>query len=52
MSEKIIVVSMAKNEADIIESFVRYHMTFVDGMIILDHNSDDNTACAPEKLYQ
>ena len=43
MSEKIVVVSMAKNEADIIESFVRYYMTFVDGMIIVDHNSDDDT---------
>lgn len=43
MSEKIIVVSMAKNEADIIESFVRYYMTFVDGMIIVDHNSEDDT---------
>ena len=41
--DKIIVVSMAKNEADIIESFVRYYMTFVDGMIIVDHNSDDDT---------
>ena len=35
---------MAKNEADIIESFVRYYMTFVDGMIIVDHNSDDDTS--------
>ena len=43
MSYKIILVSMAKNEADIIESFVRYYMTFVDGMIIVDHNSDDDT---------
>lgn len=43
MNNKIVVVSMAKNEADIIESFVRYYMTFVDGMIILDHNSDDDT---------
>lgn len=43
MSDKIIVVSMAKNEADIIESFVRYYMTFVDGMVIVDHNSDDDT---------
>lgn len=43
MSDKIIVVSMAKNESDIIESFVRYYMTFVDGMVIVDHNSDDDT---------
>lgn len=43
MSEKIIAVSMAKNEADIIESFVRYYMTFVDGIIVVEHNSDDDT---------
>ncbi len=52
MSNKIIVVSMAKNEADIIESFVRYYMTFVDGMIIVDHNSDDNTAKILAELQQ
>ena len=50
MSNKIIVVSMAKNEADIIESFVRYYMTFVDGMIIVDHNSDDNTGAILAEL--
>lgn len=43
MNDKIVVVSMVKNEADIIESFVRYYMTFADGMIIVDHNSDDDT---------
>ena len=43
MNNKIVVVSMVKNEADIIESFVRYYMTFADGMIIVDHNSDDDT---------
>lgn len=52
MSEKIIVVSMAKNEADIIESFVRYYMTFVDGMIIVDHNSDDDTGIILDKLKE
>ena len=52
MAKKIIVVSMAKNEADIIESFVRYYMTFVDGMIIVDHNSDDDTGKILTKLQK
>lgn len=31
------------NEADIIESFVRYHCNIFDGMIIRDNCSSDNT---------
>jgi len=34
---------MVKNEADIIESFVRYNINIFDGMIILDNGSTDNT---------
>lgn len=34
---------MVKNEADIIESFVRYHCNIFDGMIIKDNYSSDNT---------
>ena len=34
---------MVKNEADIIESFVRYNLNILDGMIILDNCSSDNT---------
>ncbi|MGB7968230.1 MAG: glycosyltransferase family 2 protein [Methanobacterium sp.] len=34
---------MVKNEMDIIESFIRYNLNIVDGMIILDNNSSDNT---------
>ncbi len=40
---KIVTISMVKNEADIIESFVRHTLTFADEMIICDHMSDDNT---------
>jgi len=43
MSKKILSISMVKNEADIIESFVRYNMNFLDEMIILDNYSSDNT---------
>lgn len=34
---------MVKNEMDIIESFVRYHINIFDGMIFLDNNSTDKT---------
>lgn len=40
---KIISTSMVKNEADIIESFVRYNCNIYDGMLILDNGSTDNT---------
>ena len=34
---------MVKNESDVIESFVRYNLNILDGMIILDNQSSDNT---------
>ena len=40
---KIIVISMVKNEADIIESFVRHTLTFADCLLIADHSSTDGT---------
>jgi len=43
MDKKIFSISMVKNEADIIESFVRYNTNIMDGMIILDNGSTDNT---------
>lgn len=43
MSKKIVVVSMIKNEADIIESFIRHSLTFADEVIIADHCSGDKT---------
>lgn len=39
----IAVISMVRNEADIIESFVRHTITFADRLFICDHNSTDNT---------
>lgn len=36
-------ISMVKNEADIIETFVRYHQHIFDGMVILDNRSSDQT---------
>ncbi len=42
-NKRIFAISMVKNEADIIESFVRYNLNVVDAMIILDNGSTDDT---------
>lgn len=47
---KIASISMVKNEADIIESFVRHTLRFVDVMYIIDHFSTDNTWIILNKL--
>lgn len=39
----IVSVSMVKNEQDIIESFVRHNLRFVDAMVIVDNRSTDRT---------
>lgn len=39
----IISVSLVKNEEDIIESFVRHNLQFVDVMLIVDNASSDRT---------
>lgn len=36
-------VSMVRNEADIVETFVRHNLAFLDGMAIIDHGSLDAT---------
>ncbi|MBU0766178.1 glycosyltransferase family 2 protein [Patescibacteria group bacterium] len=46
----IVSISMVRNEADIIEVFVRYHIQFLDRMYIIDHDSDDHTKIILEKL--
>lgn len=40
---KIYSISRIKNEMDIIETFIRYHANILDGMIILNNNSSDDT---------
>jgi hypothetical protein len=40
---KLAVVSMVRNEADVIESFVRHHAAVVDEFLIADHRSEDGT---------
>lgn len=40
---KIATISKIKNEADIIESFVRYHAEIVDAMFFVENGSTDGT---------
>lgn len=40
---KLYGVSMVRNESDIIESWVRYHLQFLDGLLVVDHASVDST---------
>ena len=39
-----------KNEEDIIESFVRYHLNFIDEMVIIEDYSNDETYNILKKL--
>ena len=49
---KFTVLSMVKNEADIIESFVRHNLQFADELFVLDNGSDDNTFLILQKLQE
>ena len=49
---KICSFTTVKDEEDIIESFVRYHINIVDYMIISDNCSNDNTLQILKKLKQ
>jgi hypothetical protein len=41
---QLVVISTIRNESDILEAFVRYHLQFVDQMIIINHRSADSSA--------
>lgn len=47
---RIISFTMVNNEAEIIESFIRYNSNFVDEMIIIDNGCTDNTIPIIRKL--
>jgi hypothetical protein len=40
---RLVVISTIRNEADILEIFVRYHLQIVDRMIIINHRSADSS---------
>jgi hypothetical protein len=52
MNPKIMAVGIVKNEADLIEAFIRYHCLFLDRMILLDNRSTDETLPIMRKLEQ
>lgn len=41
---KFASISVVRNEADVIEAFVRHNAQFLDAMVIVDHRSVDGTA--------
>jgi hypothetical protein len=47
---KIVIISTIRNESDILETFVRYHLQFVDRMIIINHRSVDSSFSILESL--
>ena len=41
---RIVGVAMVRNEADIVEAFVRHNLTQVDALTVVDHGSTDGTS--------
>ena len=40
---RLVGVSMVRNEADIIEAFVRHNAAVLDALVVVDHGSVDGT---------
>lgn len=49
---KLIGVACVKNEADIIEAFVRHNLFYLDQLILIDHGSTDETPDILNSLQQ
>ncbi|MBQ1762801.1 MAG: glycosyltransferase family 2 protein, partial [Aquincola sp.] len=47
-----LALGMVKNEADIVEAFVRHNLHFVDLMVLLDNGSTDGTRDILEALQK
>ena len=47
---RLLGVTMVRNEADVIEAFVRHNLSIVDGLLIVDHGSFDGTPGILAKL--
>lgn len=48
----IVIISTIRNEADILEAFIRYHLRIADRMIIINHRSADASVDILKKLKQ
>jgi hypothetical protein len=49
---RIVGVSTVRNEADVIEAFVRHHCRFVDRLVVVCHFSQDSTAATLQALVK
>ena len=41
---KLFGAVMLRNEADVVESFVRHNLSLLDGLLVVDHGSEDGTS--------
>ena len=51
-SMRLLGIAMVKNEADIVEAFVRHNLRFVDGLVVVDNGSVDGTRRILEELVR
>ena len=47
---RLLGVSMVRNEADVVEAFVRHNLTVLDALVVVDHGSIDGTSEILAKL--
>lgn len=47
---KLVGLTIAKNESDIVEAFVRHNLRLLDELIVFDNDSDDQTLVILHKL--
>lgn len=45
-----VAISIVRNESDVIEAFVRYHSEIFDKVVIINHNSQDDTPIILQQL--
>lgn len=47
---RIVGATIVRNEADLIEAFVRHHAALLDGLLVIDHGSTDRTPAIVRQL--
>jgi hypothetical protein len=43
---------MLRNEADIVEAFVRHNLSILDGLVVIDHGSFDETTDILSRMHR